>query len=284
MNNTSINNLLINGIRTPVLSCAPNECDHEAAVLFLHGNPGSFKDWQRFVPQVGEFSRVVAPDMPGYGSAERPKKFNYTVDGYAEHLHALIVELGIKKVHLVLHDFGGPWGLQFACNHPELVKSLTCVNTGPAPDYVWHDFAQIWRKPIIGEIFQFLSTHWSLRFFLNRDNPKPLPLEFTKLMVKDIDWGLSRGMLKLYRATDLAVLTKKLERQLKQLNVPALTLWGEGDKYVPVKHAQAQKEFFNAEIHTMPNCGHWPMIDDPELFESLLIPFLKKQVGAEQAN
>ena len=114
MNNTSINNLLINGIRTPVLSCAPNECDHEEAVLFLHGNPGSFKDWQRFVPQVGKFSRVVAPDMPGYGSAERPKKFNYTVDGYAEHLHALIIELGIKKVHLVLHDFGGPWGLQFA--------------------------------------------------------------------------------------------------------------------------------------------------------------------------
>ncbi len=52
---------------------------------------------------------VIAPDMPGYGKADRPESFDYTVEGYARHLTGILEQLGVKRAHLVLHDFGGPW-------------------------------------------------------------------------------------------------------------------------------------------------------------------------------
>lgn len=271
--------LTVNGIRTPIDWCSPsNKLENEEAVIFVHGNPGSSKDWEAFIPHVGKFANAVAPDMPGYGKADRPSDFSYTVEGYAQHLYSLTNHLGIKTVHLVLHDFGGPWGLQFAANHPDMVKSIVLVNTGLLPEYKWHTYARIWRTPILGELFQALATRCAFRMLLNRDNPKPFPEEFTDRMFNDSDWGLSKGMLKLYRSVaSLADFSMQLGTSLKVLNLPALVLWGENDKYMPVRFAEIQKDYFDTKIYHLPNCGHWPMIDNPELITSYLIPFLEKQ-------
>lgn len=271
--------LIIDGIRTPIDLCSPShKSNDEEAVIFVHGNPGSSKDWTEFIPLVGNFTRTIAPDMPGYGNADRPKEFSYTVDGYAKHLYSVIEELKIKKVHLVLHDFGGAWGLQFAANNPQIVKSIVLVNIGILPGYKWHSYARIWRTPILGELFQLLATRWAFRLLLNRDNPLPFPREFTDRMFNDSDWGLSKGMLKLYRSTSsLADFTDQVSKSLKGLNLPALVLWGECDKYMPVKFAKMQEDYFDAEVHHLPHCGHWPMIDNPKLMSSRLIPFLEAQ-------
>jgi pimeloyl-ACP methyl ester carboxylesterase len=58
--------------------------------------------------------------MPGYGQADKPTHFDDTVDGYARHLAASLDQLGVMQVHLVLHDFGGPWGLAWATEAPAL--------------------------------------------------------------------------------------------------------------------------------------------------------------------
>ncbi|MDP8953075.1 MAG: alpha/beta fold hydrolase [Actinomycetota bacterium] len=77
-------------------------------MVFSHGNPGSSRDWERLSSRAGEFGRAVAPDMPGFGRADKPEDFDYTVEGYARHLDGVMVELGIRRAHLVVHDFGGP--------------------------------------------------------------------------------------------------------------------------------------------------------------------------------
>ncbi|MGH3784409.1 MAG: alpha/beta fold hydrolase [Pseudonocardiaceae bacterium] len=60
------------------------------------------------VARTGAFARAVAPDLPGYGGADKPDRFEYTIDGYAHHLGGILDQLGIHRAHLVLHDFGGP--------------------------------------------------------------------------------------------------------------------------------------------------------------------------------
>ena len=47
---------------------------------------------------------------------------------------------------------------------------------------------------------------------------------------------------------------------------------------MPVRYAQVQKEYFDAEVHTLPGCGHWPMVDEPEVVAGLVIPFLRRQL------
>ena len=54
----------------------------------------------------------------------------------------------------MLHDFGGPFGLQWAAGHPEALGSLTLVNTGVLLDYRWHRLARGWRTPLLGEYIE----------------------------------------------------------------------------------------------------------------------------------
>src|SRR5262245_21773377 len=104
------------GVRSPVLEAGPPAA--EEAVVFVHGNPGSSGDWEELVGRVGEFGRAVALDMPGFGRADKPDDFDYTVSGYAGHLGGCLAELEVRRAHLVLHDFGGPWSLAWAAAHP----------------------------------------------------------------------------------------------------------------------------------------------------------------------
>lgn len=270
--------LTIDGVRIHLRSAGDRGA--KEAVVLLHGNPGPSDDWLCVLDGIGSFARVVAPDMPGYGQSERPRDFDYTVPGYAAFLGKIIDALGIERVHLVVHDFGGPWGLSWAAAQPQRVASLGLVNVGLMPGYQWHSFARIWRTPLLGELFQLMSTRGLLKRALDADNPKPLPQEFIDRVASYADWAHKRAVLKLYRATSSpGELSQPLIDVLKPLRIPAIVLWGEGDRFIPVRYADMQAEFFDARVHRLPGCGHWPMIDEPERFRELLVPFLRERVG-----
>jgi pimeloyl-ACP methyl ester carboxylesterase len=72
--------VVIDGVRSPVLELGPPEAVE--AIVFVHGNPGSRRDWENLARGVGEFGRAVAMDMPGFGTADKPADFDYSVPGY----------------------------------------------------------------------------------------------------------------------------------------------------------------------------------------------------------
>jgi len=142
----------VRGLRSPVLTAGPP--DGAEAVVFVHGNPGPADDWRDMLYRAGELGRAITPDMPGYGRADKPKDFSYSVDGYADYLADLLDQLGITRAHIVAHDFGGPWALAWAARHPDALASATLINTGVLIGYRWHHYARIWRTPVVGEVFQ----------------------------------------------------------------------------------------------------------------------------------
>jgi pimeloyl-ACP methyl ester carboxylesterase len=146
----------IDGVRSPVVESGPVNAD-EAAV-FIHGNPGSTRDWESLARGVGEFGRALAMDMPGFGEADKPGDFDYSVPGYAAFLGRLLAKLSVRRAHLVMHNFGGPWGLAWAATNPRAVASVTCINTGVLSGYRWHYLARIWQTPVLGELFMASTT------------------------------------------------------------------------------------------------------------------------------
>ena len=70
---------------------------------------------------------------------------------------------GVRRVHLVLHDFGGAWGLTWAATHTASLASLTLINIGVMPGYRWHFLARIWRTPVLGEIFMATTTRFGFK-------------------------------------------------------------------------------------------------------------------------
>lgn len=159
------------------------------------------EDWEELRPAVAGFSRAVTMDMPGYGRAEHPRGFEYTVPGYAAYLGQLLDQLTVRRANLVMHDFGGLWGLKWALGHPDRVGSLTLINCSVMESYTWHGFARIWQTPILGELAQLTATKWGMRVALNRTNPKPLPQRFFDRVMRYADWGHKQAVLKLYRAS-----------------------------------------------------------------------------------
>ena len=189
----------VRGVRSPALTAGPP--DGAEAVVFVHGNPGPADDWRDLLTRAGELGRAIAPDMPGYGRAGKPKDFRYSVDGYAEYLAALLDQLGITRAHIVAHDFGGPWALAWAARHPGALASATLINSGVAIDYRWHRYARIWRTPVLGEVFMATASRPGARLLLGRENPRLTRDQIDRIYDASRSWATKRAVLKLYRAT-----------------------------------------------------------------------------------
>jgi pimeloyl-ACP methyl ester carboxylesterase len=267
--------VVVDGVRSPVHEVG--EPGAEEAIVFVHGNPGSWHDWAGLLGRVGGFARAVAPDMPGFGSADKPESFDYTVGGYAAFLDAALAQLGIRRAHLVLHDFGGPWGLAWAATKPEAVASVVLFDTGVLIGFRWHYLAKVWRTPGLGEVFLGTATFPLFKLFMRHGNPRGLPEEAMRRMFDSMDRGTNRAILRLYRSTPPGVLEGPLPA-MRERDPPALVVWGRHDPYLKLEQAELQKRAFpSAEVVVLDESGHWPMLDDPERVAGVVVPFLRRQ-------
>lgn len=268
----------VDGVRSPVLMAG--DPDASEVVVFVHGNPGPKEDWKDLLTRTGAFGRAIAPDMPGYGAADKPAHFDYTSNGYARHLAGILDRLAITTAHLVMHDFGGAWGLLWAVQHPDSLASVTLINTGVLLDYRWHRLARIWRTPGLGELFMATTSRRAARMLVGHDNPRLPQSAIDRIYEVSRGWPTKRAVLKLYRATPASAMGA-LSEPLRALGRPALVIWGTDDAYIPWKQADRQRESFpSARIELLEGLGHWPFLEDPARVSELVIPFLREQLQA----
>jgi pimeloyl-ACP methyl ester carboxylesterase len=265
----------VGGANPRLLQAGP--ADATEAVVFVHGNPGSADDWQPLIAALGgNGKRALALDLPDFGETVAAPGFEHTTPGYAAFLDHALDALGVERVHLVLHDFGGPIGLVWAAEHIDSVASVTLIDTGILPGYRWHRLARVWRTPGLGELFQATATRGAFRFLINRGEPRGLPRPFLDQMYDHYDRRTRRAVLKLYRASDdPGSAAPEFTALVAPRDIPALVIWGEHDAYLPASYAERQRDAFpSAEVHVLPASGHWPYADAPETVERLLVEFL----------
>lgn len=101
-------------------------------VVFVHGNPWWSFGYRDMISAFRERRRVVAFDHIGMGLSEKPgeDRYDFTLRSRVDDMERLIAKLGLEKITLVVHDWGGMIGSAWACRHPELVKKLVVFNTG----------------------------------------------------------------------------------------------------------------------------------------------------------
>jgi haloalkane dehalogenase len=123
------------------------------AVVCVHGVPASAYLYRKVVPALAARGlRGIAVDFPGLGLAERPADADYSWTGLGRWLGSAIDALELDRFHLVVHDIGGPIGLEVAAADPQRVRSLTILNTTIAVEsfhrpWVMEPFAH----PVVGE-------------------------------------------------------------------------------------------------------------------------------------
>jgi len=103
------------------------------ALVFVHGNPTWSFAFRRAIAALRTRRRCVAVDHLGCGLSDKPAAFPYRLEEHVHALERLLLELGIERMTLVLHDWGGPIGLGFARRHPERIERLVLTNTAAFP-------------------------------------------------------------------------------------------------------------------------------------------------------
>lgn len=101
----------------------------DEAVLMLHGNPTWSFYYRNLVRALAPNFRCIVPDHVGMGLSEKPQDYEYTLQTRIADIEALVTSLGLKRVHLVVHDWGGAIGLGFAAKRPETIGRLVILNT-----------------------------------------------------------------------------------------------------------------------------------------------------------
>lgn len=101
-------------------------------VLLLHGWPQHWWSWRLVMALLADRHRVLAMDLRGFGWSE-PTRRGYRKDELAEDVVGVLDALGVDRVNLVGHDWGGVVGFLVCLEHPERVERFVPVNTG----HVW---------------------------------------------------------------------------------------------------------------------------------------------------
>jgi pimeloyl-ACP methyl ester carboxylesterase len=266
------------GVNSPLIQSG--RADASEAVVFVHGNPGSSRDFEDLLGRVGEFARGLAFDLPGFGQADKPAGFDYSIEGYAAFIDGALEQLGVERAHLVVHDFGGAFGFCWAAGHPDALASVVMFNTGTWAHGRWHRVARLWRRPVVGELAMALTNRRTWQKTMNAG--PAMPQGFVDRMYDDFDRGTRRAVLRLYRATDLPYpAASGWAQTLAELDRPALIVWGADDPFLGKRRIEDLKgPFPSAEVTILEASGHFPFADDPEASAAAVLPFLRGRVAA----
>ncbi len=100
----------------------------DEAVVMLHGNPTWSFYYRGLVGALSSRTRCIAPDHVGMGLSEKPADYPYTLASRIADIDALVDSLQLRKIHLVVHDWGGAVGFGFATRRPERVGRIVILN------------------------------------------------------------------------------------------------------------------------------------------------------------
>lgn len=231
------------------------------AVVCIHGVPSSCFLYRKVIEELaGRGLRGVAFDLPGLGLAERPQDYDYTWTGLGRFCAAAVDALGLDRFHLVVHDIGGPVGLELAAGMPERVQSLTILNTLIEVD----GFKRPWSmEPFarrgIGEVYLATLVKPAFRqlmYLQGLGDRKAVPTEeldaYVDLLKRE-DRG--RAFLKIMRGFERTREKRDLYvGVLRDASYPMQIVWGADDPALTLaKHGeQARLATGLDEIHTVP--------------------------------
>ena len=253
-------------------------------VLLLHGFPSYWADWQ---PQMTALAargfRAIAPDLPGYGESDQlPSLLDYRSTLLASDLAGLIRALGLAKLHVVGHDWGGTLAYCLASEHPELVSKLTILNAGHPELFrlALRHFEQIRRS-----WYMFLfQLPWLPEWLLKRRVAMTLALrgmEARRGAFSDADLeqhvkamrvaGVAHAAVSYYRAAFRAPVRAK-----RSVTQSTLVLWGDQDQALSSRLLLTDLATYVPllRVEHFADAGHWLHRDLPEAVNQHLLEFL----------
>ena len=226
-------------------------------VIFVHGVPDTERVWHKVIARL-ERRDVVTVRLPGFGCPV-PPGFAATKDAYAAWLVEQIASHP-EPVDLVGHDWGAILAVRAASLRPDRVRSWAAGGAPLDPDYVWHQAAQAWQTPEVGEAVMQRLTPEALAKALAAAG---VPPDDARKTAAHLDDTMKQCILRLYRSAVHA--GREWLPELARIPRRGLVLWGERDPYAAVDFGRRLAERTGARFAPLADCSHWWPLERPDV-------------------
>jgi pimeloyl-ACP methyl ester carboxylesterase len=249
-------------------------------ILFVHGTPSWSFDFRNIIKKLKTDFRCVAIDHIGFGLSDKPGHYDYSTQNHSKALEKFVLEKQLDHITLVVHDFGGPIGLDFAIQHPEKVKNLVILNSWLWSSKADADFiklSKILKSPLLPFLYRYLN--FSPKFVLPRSfgdskiskyllkqYTKPFAdktqrngaLTFAKSLLNDQDWF------------------EELWNKRQTISAkPTLFIWGMKDPVIKPHYLDKfVSGFANSKTIRLETGGHFPQEELPQMVTKSILDFL----------
>jgi len=254
-----------------------------STLVFLHGFSVNLTCFSRNYPYFIKKRRVVGLDYPGYYLSEKDPWISYDIPFVANAVVEFIEKLKLKYVILVGSSMGGAVAMETALKRPDLISSMVLV--APAGFSGRNRLLasllslQIKFSPDEKILKKMTDRLYSRVTTFTHDKKLPFLDKITAgydEMVKRDDYNLWINVL-LNMAQE--VLRADYRKRAKEIDIPTYILWGDKDEVLPSVGAKtAQKSMGdNLTLEMMPNLGHLPFVEEPDLFNRKVDEFLRSE-------
>jgi len=238
-------------------------------VVCLHGGGAGAITWYPSISVLAEHFKVIAPDIVGYGESDKPNAA-YDRPFYASWLRDFFLALEIPKAHVIGLSQGGAISLQFSLKNPEMVEKLVLVGSAALTDKIplGFLFSIFW----LHSIPSVAAGRFNSRYLVDKpENVDPNFGPYALQVVKK-----PGGKRVIWQSKGAAVKSMPAE-ELRQIQHQTLILWGENDKVFPPVVGEAAAQIMpNAALRRIQDAGHISFMDQPEVFNEILLQFLKE--------
>lgn len=242
-------------------------------VILLHGGGAGadgWSNWQGVLPQFAERVRALVVDLVGFGHSDKPDPatFTYDQDARNRQLIDFIEELALERVAIVGNSMGGCTALGVAQARPDLIDSLVLMGSAglaseisPALNAIVHyDFTEDGMRKVVASLTNpaFVPDEEQVRYRYQLSIEPDTRAAYVATMAWVRDHGLH------YPEADIA-----------KIKARTLVVNGKDDRIIPLATAFKYLELLeNSTGYILPHCGHWAMIEHPDLFTRATLDFI----------
>jgi pimeloyl-ACP methyl ester carboxylesterase len=248
-------------------------------ILFVHGISGCWQNWLENLPRFARTNRVIALDLPGFGSSPMPS-WEIDMPGYGRLLHDFCEKLGVDRATVVGNSMGGFIAVEAVTaipgrfNRLVLVSAAGIMNTwnpqlrATVTAWSWKEFGPRFASRGREIVARPRSRELVFRAFVRY--PRRLADD---LLLAQIEGGLKRA--EGFGDALQALITHDIRERLGAIEMPTLIVWGLSDQVIPVAAAVSyHRRIPDSRLEIFERTGHVPQLERPLRFNRLLEEFL----------
>ena len=231
-------------------------------IVLLHGWGCERNIWRPTVEFLRSDYRVIAVDFAGFGQSQEPTKV-WGVEEYTRSVEALMTELGVESPILFGHSFGGRVSLLFASRNKCSGIVLTDA-AGIRPRRTFGYYRKVYTYKLMKHLLPLLIGEHKAQMLLDQRRAKSGSSDYNRAS------QIMRAILSKCVNEDLCYVMPKIDAS-------TLLFWGDMDTATPLSDGKTMERLIaNSHLVVAQGCGHFAMLESPELLKRSVLNFLKK--------